>query len=96
MDGSMSSRNRGRVSVRPGYRNEVNPSGHEERTLWGMRKYQELCYLGNLIRPHFGLASWTIDFLLWGWKALRIFNRFIMAKITGISDLGLYCRFMLL
>ena len=41
MDGSMSSRNRGRVSVRPGYRNEVNPSGHEKRTLWGMGKYQE-------------------------------------------------------
>ena len=57
---------------------------------------EKLSHLGGLIHPHFGLASWTIDILLWGWKALRIFNRFIMAKITGISDLGLYCRFMLL
>ena len=55
-----------------------------------------MCHLGDLIHPHFGLASWTIDLLLWGWKAFRIFNRFTMAKITGISDLGLYCRFMLL
>ena len=54
----------------------------------------------RLLREHLGFVprfvGWTVDLLLWGWKAFRIFNHLITAKITGISDLGLYCWFMVL